>query len=105
MGKSKTKSRNKKTRRIKAKGSPRRRRPTLVIPTDTTMFGQPIENKNVYRSHKVSKYRNKANPFSRSNYNKKKVQDYIKSQVKKRNRTLRLMKYKYKKRKKTTHRR
>lgn len=104
MGNSKTKGRNKRTRRIKAKGSPLRP-PTLVIPTDTTMFGQPIKNKNVYKSFKLTKYRNKANPFSRSNYNKKKVQDYIKSQVKKRNRTLRLMKYKHKKKKKTTHRR
>nr|QFG75001.1 MAG: hypothetical protein [Megaviridae environmental sample] len=103
MGKSKTKGRKNKARRTKAKGSPSRRRPTLVIPIDTTMFGQPIENKNVYRSHKVSKYHNKANPFSGLNYKNKEVQKYIKSQIKKRNRTLRLMQYK--KRKNTTRKR
>ena len=88
---SKRKRSSKRKAGVKGVTLPDFNKPTLVIPPRDLLFGQPTVNNNNYKTSRRWRYRNKSNPFSRLNYQKTRlINKYIKNQVNKRNRTLRL---------------
>lgn len=94
------------------------RPPTLVVPPKELLFGQPaLTPKNVdktrkNRTSKIVRYKNQVNPFSEVNARSLAISPtsglkkpgaavkYIKENIARRNRTLRLLKYKRRKKKK-----
>ena len=91
---SKRKRSSKRKAGVKGVTLPDFNKPTLVIPPRDLLFGQPTVNNNNYKTSRRWRYRNKSNPFSRLNYQKTRlINKYIKNQVNKRNRTLRLKQF------------
>ena len=91
------------------------RPPTLIVPPKELLFGQPaLTPKNVdkNRTSKIVRYKNQVNPFSEVNARSLAISPtsglkkpgaavkYIKENIARRNRTLRLLKYKRRKKKK-----